>query len=144
MVTFREKRRHPRAKIEWSVTIRTDRGVLKGSTLDVSAGGASIRCQNPPLLNEICEMTIRIPELERTLAVEAQVVWSTAEILDNELALPTIGVSFTNIADHDRWFISTAVSKVLKQEERVPPRVEVARRALEKILKECMEETSED
>ena len=144
MVTVRERRRYPRAKIEWPVTIKTDQGILQGSTLDVSAGGASIRCQNPPLLHEICEMTIRIPELERTLVVDAQVVWSTADILDNELALPIIGVSFTNIADQDRWLISTAVTKALKQEERVPARVEAARRALERVLKECMEETPEE
>ena len=144
MVTVRERRRYPRAKVEWQVTIKSDRGILTGITLDVSAGGASIRCQNPPLLHEVCEMTIKIPELERSLVVDAQVVWSTADMSDNELALPIIGVSFTNIADQDRLLISTAVSEVLKQEELVPARVEAARKALEKALKECMEETSEE
>lgn len=144
MVDLREKRSYPRAKIEWPITIKTEQGNVRGLTLNVSAGGAQIRCQNPPLLYEVFEMTIKTPELERSLVVDAQVVWSTADLLDNELTLPIIGVSFTHISDRDRWLISTAVSMFLKEKKRVPPRVEAAKKALEKVLKECMEETSEE
>jgi hypothetical protein len=84
-------------------------------------------------------MTIRVPELDRPLMIEAQVVWSTAEIVDNELTLPIIGVNFTKITDQDRWLISTAVSKFLRHEEGVPTRVTTARKALEKVLEECIE-----
>ncbi len=144
MVDLREKRSYPRAKIEWPITIKTEQGSVQGLTLNVSAGGAQIRCQSPPLLYEVFEMTIKTPELERSLVVDAQVVWSTADLLDSELTLPIIGVSFTHISDRDRWLISTAVSMFLKEEKRVPPRVEAAKKALEKALKECMEESSEE
>ena len=136
---FIERRRYPRARIEWSVTFKTDKGVVAGVTLNVSAGGATLRFPNPPLLHEVLEMTIRVPELDRLLIVEAQVVWSTADIVDNELTLPIIGVNFTNITDQDRWLISTAVSKFLRQKERVPTRVTTARNALKKVLEECIE-----
>ena len=136
---FIERRRYPRARIEWSVTIKTDKGVVEGVTLNVSAGGATLRFPNPPLLHKVFEMTIRVPELDRPLMVEAQVVWSTADIVDNELALPIIGVNLTNITDQDRWLISTAVFKFLRQEERVPTRVTTARKALKKVLQECIE-----
>ena len=136
---FIERRRYPRARIEWSVTFKTDKGVVAGVTLNVSAGGATLRFPNPPLLHEVLEMTIRVPELDRPLIVEAQVVWSTADIVDNELTLPIIGVNFTNITDQDRWLISTAVSKFLRQKERVPTRVTTARKALNKVLQECIE-----
>ena len=136
---FIEKRRYPRAKIEWSVTIKTDKGVAAGVTLNVSAGGATLRSPNPPLLHEVFEMTIRVPELDRPLMVEAQVVWSTADILDTELTLPIIGVKFTNITDQDRWLISKDVFKFLRHKERVPTRVTTAREALKKVLQECIE-----
>lgn len=136
---FVERRRYPRAKIEWPVSVKTDQGAVAGFTLDVSAGGATLRLQDPPLVHEIIEVTIKIPGLGRFLVVEAQVVWSTADIVDNELTLPIIGVNFTNIADQDRWLISTAVATVLRHERRVPTRVVAARRALEKVLKECIE-----
>jgi len=136
---FIERRRYPRARIEWAVTIKTNKGVIAGITLNVSAGGATLRFPTPPLLHEVFEMTISVPELDRPLLVEAQVVWSTAGIVDNELTLPIIGVNFTNITDQDRWLISTAVSKFLKHEERVPTRVTTARKALSKILEECIE-----
>lgn len=136
---FVERRRYPRARIEWAVTIRTAKGVVSGMTLNVSAGGATLRFPDPPLLHEVFEMTIRVPELDRPLIVEAQVVWSTADIVDNELTLPIIGVNFTNISDQDRWLISTTVSKFLRREQGVPTRVTTARKALKKVLEECIE-----
>lgn len=136
---FVERRRYPRAKIEWPVYLKTDEGIILGYTLNLSAGGATVRLQNPPLIDEIVEMTIKIPELERHLSVEAQVVWSTADIVDKELTLPIIGLNFTTINDQDRWLISTAVAKVLRSNRRVPTRVVSARRALEKVLKKCIE-----
>jgi c-di-GMP-binding flagellar brake protein YcgR len=136
---FVERRRYPRAKIEWPVTVKTSRGTISGYTLNLSAGGATVRLQNPPLVHEIIEMIIRIPEIDRQLAVKAEVVWSTADIVDNELTLPIIGLSFTEISDQDRWLISTAVAKVLRSDNRVPTRVVSARRALEKVLKKCIE-----
>jgi Tfp pilus assembly protein PilZ len=135
---FVERRRYPRARIEWPVTIKTDQGIISGYTLNLSAGGATVRLQNPPLVHEIIEMTIKIPELDRHLAVEAEVVWSTADIVDNELTSPIIGLNFTVITDQDRWLISTAVAKVLRSAKSVPSRVVSARRALEKVLKKCM------
>jgi len=136
---FVERRRYPRAKIEWPVTVKTDQGIILGYTLNLSAGGATVRLQNPPLVHEIIEMTIKIPELDRDLSVEAQVVWSTADIVDNELTLPIIGLNFTSISDQDRWLVSTAVAKVLRCHRRVPTRVVSARRALEKVLKKCID-----
>jgi c-di-GMP-binding flagellar brake protein YcgR len=136
---FVERRRYPRARIEWPVIITTDQGNSKGVTLDVSAGGATIRCPIPPLLHEVFEVTIKIPDLGRSLVVDAQVVWSTADITDNELTLPIIGVEFINIADNDRRLVAAAVSKVLKHDGRVPTRVQVARESLKKVLRDCME-----
>ena len=136
---FVERRRYPRAKIEWPVTVKTDQGIVTGYTLNLSAGGATVRLKNPPLIHEIIEMTIKIPDIDRYLAVEAEVVWSTADIVDKELTLPIIGLRFITITDQDRWLISTAVAKVLRSDRRVPTRVVSARRALEKVLKKCMD-----
>jgi len=136
---FVERRRYPRAKIEWPVTVKTDQGIVTGYTLNLSAGGATVRLKNPPLIHEIIEMTIKIPDIDRYLAVEAEVVWSTADIVDKELTLPIIGLRFITITDQDRWLISTAVAKVLRSDRGVPTRVVSARRALEKVLKKCMD-----
>ena len=136
---FAERRRYPRAQIEWPVAINTDQDVVQGITLNVSAGGATVRFQDPPLVHEVVELTIKIPAVDHILVVEAQVVWSTAGIADNELTLPIVGINFTNISDQDRWLISTAVSKAHKHSKRTPTRVVTARRALERVLNECME-----
>ena len=136
---FAERRRYPRAQIEWPVVINTDHDVVKGITLNVSAGGATVRFQDPPLVHEVIELTIKIPAVDRVLVVEAQVVWSTAGIADNELTLPIVGMNFTNISVQGRWLISTAVSKALKHAKGTPTRVVTARRALERVLNECIQ-----
>lgn len=136
---FAERRRYPRVQTEWLLSINRDQGEVQGITLNVSAGGATVRFQDPPLVHEVFEITIKIPEVDRLVVAEAQVVWSTADITDNELTLPIVGISFTNISEQDRRLISTAVSKALRNEKRVPTRVVSARKTLERILYQCME-----
>lgn len=116
-----ERRRHPRALIEWPVTIKTERTVMEGITLNISAGGATIQCENPQKLDEVLEMTIEIPEAGRSLVVGAEVVWSTADNLANDFTPPSMGVRFTNIADHHRWFISSAVMLSMDREKSSAP-----------------------
>ncbi|NIR13414.1 MAG: PilZ domain-containing protein, partial [Desulfobacterales bacterium] len=53
---------------------------MEGVTLNISAGGATIRCEKPQRSDAVLEMTIRIPEAGRSLVVGAQVVWSSADI----------------------------------------------------------------
>ena len=136
MSFFREKRRYPRTIIEWPVNIKTGRGIMEGVTLSISGGGATIRCQNPPLLHEVFEMAIKVPEASQPLAVEAQVVWSSADILKDELAPPMIGVKLTHIADHHRWLISTAVLIALKYKRLNPSPVQRTRKVLGKALRQ--------
>lgn len=136
---FAERRRYPRVQTEWLVSINREQGEVKGITLNVSAGGATARFQDPPLVHEVFEITINIPELDHPIVAEAQVVWSTADMTDNEITLPIVGISFTNISDQDRGLISTAVSKALRNKKPVPTRVATARRALKRVLNQCME-----
>jgi hypothetical protein len=94
-------------------------------------------------LYEVFEMIIKVPELGRSLVVEAEVIWSTADVLENELMLPIMGVRFTRIADSDRGLIATAVEKLVKNKKLAPNRVVSARKVLAKVLKDCVQETSE-
>ena len=94
---------------------------MEGITLNISAGGATIRCEKPQKADEVFEMTIRIPEAGHSLKVGAEVVWSSADTSGDELTAPSMGVRFTDIADHHRWFISSAVMMSMKQERSVPP-----------------------
>ena len=69
-----EKRRYPRANIQWHVKVHSPEGSVEGVTKNVSPLGAFIRCARPLKLNEICEVTIDTPD--RALQAKAEVVWS--------------------------------------------------------------------
>ena len=92
-----ERRQYTRATIEWPVSIETDQGLIRGSTLNISAAGATIRCPNPPQANKYINVILEIPHLERFLEVGAEVVWSDRD-LDNQSLSSRVGVKFTDIS----------------------------------------------
>ena len=137
-----ERRQYTRATIEWPVSIETDQGLIRGSTLNISAAGATIRCPNPPQANKYINVILEIPHLERFLEVGAEVVWSDRD-LDNQSLSSRVGVKFTDISDAQRWLISTAALIDLRHETQPSKRVKVVRELLEKALKEYEKEATE-
>ena len=61
MATDQERRRHPRAKAKWSVTLETAQGVINTETLDISLEGAFVRCLDPLKPEEPFKMVVNIP-----------------------------------------------------------------------------------
>jgi hypothetical protein len=72
-----ERRRHPRSKEKWQITIETPETTMSGETENISCGGVFINCLQPLPPNEIFEMMINIPERGTALKCKAKVVWST-------------------------------------------------------------------
>jgi hypothetical protein len=106
-----ERRQFPRADVDWPVVIETAQRYVDGRTVDLSAGGAFICCREPIDQKEEFLMAIfDIPHLGRHLPISAEVVRSEIHCLDHDLLTHGIGVRFTQIADEDREFISTAVA----------------------------------
>ena len=56
MVISQERRRYPRARARWPVTIETTQGVINTETHDISLDGAFIRCLDPSGLDEVFKM----------------------------------------------------------------------------------------
>ncbi len=113
----REQRRYPRADAEWLVTIDTPEGILSARTVDVSAGGAFICCQES--IREAAQVHMAffdIPLLKRPLPVRAEVIRSNIHCADDELRSHGVGVRFTEISDEDRDLISMLVSDQLESE----------------------------
>jgi len=71
-----ERRVYPRAKINWPVEIKTDRGSMEGLTSNVTPNGVFIHCQKPLKLNVVFDMDINIPNSDQPISARAEVVWS--------------------------------------------------------------------
>jgi hypothetical protein len=86
-----------------------------GETKDISAGGAFIGSPKRLRTNERLSMLIvESPPLERSLAVDAQVVQSDIYCLDNETMFHGVGVRFTRIAPWNRMLLMALVEKQLR------------------------------
>jgi Tfp pilus assembly protein PilZ len=109
MVARQEKRRHPRAKAKWSVTLETAQGVINTETLDICLEGAFVRCLDPLRPEEPFKMLINIPNSDRRLAVDSEVVWVNVHGPDFSVTPRGMGIQFTQLSGRDRQFLSRMI-----------------------------------
>ena len=115
-----ENRIFPRVNIKWPVVVRTAQSSIEGITLNLSPSGVFVRCKNPLSLNEVFDISISIPEAERSLIAEAEVVWSNIYGPDDEITPRGMGVRFLNISVESRAFIAKVVLDQLEPEKTKP------------------------
>ncbi len=109
MASHQERRRHPRAKAKWSVTLETAQGVINTETLDISLEGAFVRCLDPLKPEEPFKMVINIPNSGRRLAVDSEVVWVNVHGPDHSVTPRGMGVQFTQLSSNDRQFLNRMI-----------------------------------
>lgn len=109
MVIPQERRRYPRARARWPVTIETTQGIINTETHDISLDGAFIRCLDPLGLDEIFTMIIRVPHSDRRLAVDSEIVWINAHGPDYTATPRGMGVQFGQINKSDRQFLDRVI-----------------------------------
>ena len=100
---------YAKAKIKWPVFLESDERSIEGVTINLSTNGAFIKCAKPPRLNEIFEMTINVPDSDRSLKASVEVVWSNVYGPDDEISPRGIGVCFLDISEEDRQFIAKEI-----------------------------------
>lgn len=105
-----EKRRVPRTKVNWSVTIQTSKGTISTEAHDISVEGAFIRAWNPLDLDEVFKIFIKVPNLDSPLLVDAQVVWTRNHKFDQVVPSSGMGVKFTQITARDRTLLNEVIS----------------------------------
>ena len=115
-----ENRMFPRVNVKWPVVVRTAQSSIEGITLNLSPSGVFVRCKNPLSLNEVFDISISIPEAERSLIAEAEVVWSNIYGPDDEITPRGMGVRFLNISVESRAFIAKVVLDQLEPEKTKP------------------------
>lgn len=105
----RKSRQYPRLKIRWPVYAQTPEQAIVGETENISTRGAYVRCSQPLRINEVLDITIDIPDLDRTLTARAEVVWSNIYGPDDKITPRGMGVRFLDIAREDQEIIAEAL-----------------------------------
>ena len=115
----KERRKHLRAKVNWPVDVKAGQTSINGETLNISTGGVFIRCENPLKLNQVLDLTIRVPEIDKTLTATAEVVWSNIYGPDDEVTPRGMGVRFIQLDFTSRQFLQTLITKLYKMKKKL-------------------------
>ena len=113
-----DNRQFPRAEIKWPVFYESNGHSTEGVTLNMSPSGLFIRCANPLKLNEVFDLTIKVPESDRNLRASVEVVWSNIYGPDDHITPRGMGVRFLEISSEDRQVIAKQVMEHLQEEEK--------------------------
>ncbi len=112
-----ERRRHPRAEIEWPATIRQDDLTVDGVIKNLSHSGALVCSDHKLLPGERIRLAIML--LDRLpLVVDAEVIRSSIHSSDSLCGLFEMGVRFVAISDEDLRLIDSAVSERLRSKTK--------------------------
>ena len=86
----------------------TSDGLVDGHTQNVSLGGAFIRCQQEPDVEDNFRLVMSTKD--RLVLVNAEIVWSNGRKSEGKSAYHEMGVRFTKLSGNDRTFLSGVIS----------------------------------
>ena len=113
--SWKEKRRHPRVSVSWPAYMETLEGSLKAQLKDISLGGAFVVCSNPLSLNEKFRIFIDPPE-QTPLELNAEVVWSNANVPADQIINRGMGIRFINNSDEIRSRLNNIITSLFELE----------------------------
>jgi uncharacterized protein (TIGR02266 family) len=93
-----QRRKHPRANINWPVSMETSNGAIEAEVKNISLGGAFICCKKPLPIGEVFPLTMIGPNDEPVKAT-AQVVWSNVNVPEEKVVNRGMGVRFIKMSD---------------------------------------------
>ena len=93
--SWEEKRQQPRMSVSWKATIDDGQGPSNVQVKDVSHGGAFVVCKAPPPLKTGLRITLMPAEYE-PLPLNAEVIWSNANVPTDKVVNRGMGVRFVN------------------------------------------------
>ena len=109
-----EKRRHPRVRIAWPVTLIGLDGLAGGVTYNLSLAGTLVYCFEMPDTDENVSLVLK-PVESQTILATAEMVWSNALISTNN-KMHAMGLCFTHVPDRGYQILSEMISNHLKLE----------------------------
>ena len=112
--TGQELRRHQRVEISWSARLENSEKSQEVTLKDISLGGAFVVCQEPPAMQDIIKIIIQVPN-SGTLPLNAEVVWSNANMPSDKVVNRGVGIRFINNELRERQQLQDAVDKALEE-----------------------------
>ena len=115
-IAWEEKRRHPRVAVAWQAAVELSDRREEVQLKDISLGGAFVVCREPLALNDRFKITIIIPD-QGPLALNAEVVWSNANIPKEKVVNRGMGIRFIENEEMERRQLQGAIAAAFGEGE---------------------------
>jgi hypothetical protein len=109
-----ERRKYHRITVTWPIAIVSDEGIIEGETINITAEGVLISCEEPLQLNEVLQISIKPPN-HQGIEVKGKVIWSDHYAIDEQDTAFGMGICFVKISEVDRHFLKDLVSAHSRQ-----------------------------
>jgi len=103
------RRKFPRRRVSWPVSVHTDKGDFVGETITISEMGISIRCDEPLSLKKVIHLTV-VPPGHKAIRISGEITWSDLFGIDDKNDVVGFGIFFIKISDADRRYFREVVS----------------------------------
>ena len=108
-INWEEKRVQPRLSVSWNASFATPHGPGRAQLKDISLGGAFVVCPAPLPLSDRFQIVIELPG-GTPLALNAEVVWSNANVPADTIVNRGMGVRFIDNDASKRRILTDAIS----------------------------------
>lgn len=136
---FAERRKYPRLKARWPVTLITRDGHVQGETKNIGIGGGLISCDHPLSLHEKICIILKVPNHE-PVALNTIVARSNVSHKYKRKTSPDVALYYVDLTEQQQQLLSTELSNskgdALPEEEKRCPGCQEEVRAF-KTCREC-------
>ena len=114
--SWEEKRKHPRVAVSWPGRLETPEGPIEVQLKDISLGGAFVVCPHPLGLSEKFRLDIDPPD-QTSLELNAEVVWSNANVPADKIINRGMGIRFIENSDEDRSRLNQVITSYFESKQ---------------------------
>jgi hypothetical protein len=111
-INWEEKRVQPRLSVSWNASFEAPRGPGRAQLKDISLGGAFVVCPDPLPLSDRFQIVIELPD-GTPLALNAEVVWSNANVSSDMIVNRGMGVRFIDNDASQRRCLTDAITALV-------------------------------
>jgi hypothetical protein len=105
----KERRHYPRTKVKLPVVKMVEDNLVDGEIVDLSLGGAFIRCSAMPNGKDTFHMVISAEG--RLISLTGEMVWKDVQKFKNQTTFRGMGVRFQQLLIGDRQFLGDVIAK---------------------------------
>jgi hypothetical protein len=109
MLDNTEKRKYPRVRVRWPVTVSTEYATVQAETRNITVNGLFICSENLLRLNETVPLHINPPN-RQPIEVTGTIIRSDHQALDEQNVSYGMGICFVKVSDEDRHFLEDLIS----------------------------------